>query len=187
MVHIHCGRGLGDYNRISQPGQVQGLAWSMAKPYTLHPENSPWICMFSPETWEICRNNGYAHAAFTKARGKSAGRIREGDILFAYVSKRMAIAGALIANSACAFDDEFSVYGPPGQFPYRLSCQPLAILPLNEEIKLADHFHRISIFSGLRDGRYWPVCLRNSPRDLRRRDSDYLLSLFPDSYFEAYA
>lgn len=139
--------------------------------------------MFSPETWEICRENGYTHAAFTKARGKSAGRIRKGDVLFAYVSKRMAIAGALITNNTCTFDDKFAVYGAPGQFPYHLNCQPLAILPLDEEIKLANHFHHISIFSGLRDGRYWPVCLRNSPRDLRRRDVDYLLSLFPDSSF----
>lgn len=158
---------------------LEQVALDMGELYQLAAENGSWICMFSPETWETAGENEYKFAAFTKARAKSAGRIRVGDMLFAYISKRMRIAGALVATSTCYYDETSSIFGTPGQFPYVLTCKPFCILSEEHEIRLADHFHRISIFGGLKDGKYWSVCLRNSPRDLRRRDCEYLLSLFP--------
>jgi hypothetical protein len=133
--------------------------------------------MFSPDSWKMAGAHSYRYAAFTKARRKTAERIRAGDILFAYISKRMSIAGALVVTTICRYDENVDILGAPGQFPCILQCKPYAILPIEEELKLANHFHRISIFTGLKDGRHWPVCLRSSPKDIRRRDCDYLLAL----------
>jgi len=139
--------------------------------------NAAWICMFTPETWEQAEKTDFKYSAFTSSRRKAAERIRPGDTIFPYVSKRMTLSGVLIVEEECSFNKDSDIYLPAKKFPCIVKCRPHLILDRSNEISMASHFHRISIFSGLKDGRYWPVCLRNSPRDIRRRDRDYIYAI----------
>lgn len=136
--------------------------------------NSAWICLFTPETWDIAKGANYSWCAFTAAAEKPSKRIRKGDILFCYVTKRMSIAAMLLAEDEVHYDPTSSLFGDDGRFPWMLRTNPAIVLNPNREVKLSEHFFRISIFRGLRDGKHWPACLRMSPKSIRADDCAYL-------------
>ena len=143
--------------------------------------NSAWICLFTPETWEIAKGVNYSWCAFTAAAEKPSKRIRKGDILFAYVTKRMTIPAMLLAEDEAHCDPASDLFGNQGRFPWMLRTSPAIVLSSTLEVKLSEHFFRISIFRGLRDGKYWPACLRISPKSIRAEDCAYLSALLQEN------
>ena len=139
--------------------------------------NSAKICMFSPETWAQAEELGYKYCAFPESQKKRANRIRVNDIIFTYVTKRMTITGILLVQKSCSYIGDSKIYGSPGQFPNVVQTKPLKILNPSDEIPLRNHFFKISIFRGLRDGSYWYTCLRNSPTEIRNDDFKILSNL----------
>lgn len=144
---------------------------------TLPPGGSGWMCLFSPQTWELARQSGFAQIAFPRSRVNVAKRMRIGDIIICYLSQRMALSGILVVNSKCSADEEISIYSQAGEFPITASTSPLHILPSNKEVALRPHVKTLAMFRGILTPNGWTVALRRSPKDISRADLDKLSSL----------
>ena len=134
-----------------------------------------WIAVYSSGTWQICASQAYGLAAFPLLRKKAAFSIREGDLIFPYVTGHMVFTGLLMATKEIEIDMESRMFGPPGRFPVILKVQPLKILDADSAIPLSDAGSRLAIMRGI-SKKNWPYALRTSPRRISKIDSEVISS-----------
>lgn len=143
----------------------------------LPPGGAGWICLFSPITWGLAKESGFAQIAFPHSREKTAKRIRIGDIIICYVSQRMVLSGILIVDSKCLADGDNSIYKQAGEYPVVGNTSPLHILPEEREVHLQPHVRSFAMFRGISTPSGWTVALRRSPKEISRADLSKCLSL----------
>jgi hypothetical protein len=143
----------------------------------LPPGGAGWICLFSPETWDLAKESGFAQIAFPHSREKTAKRIRVGDIIICYVSQRMALSGILCVDSQCTTDRDNSIYKQAGEYPVIGTTSPLYILSRQREVPLRPHVRSFAMFRGISTPSGWTVALRRSPKEISRADLNKFLSL----------
>jgi hypothetical protein len=134
-----------------------------------------WLCLFTPETWEVAMQNNCSQAGFTISRLKTASRIREGDLLYVYLLQRKVLCGCLIASGSARLSQEDSIYPPIGKFPVVLPTTPRVLLPANSWMPIEELVGSLMLFRGLRKASLWQHALRNSPRSLRSSDGELIL------------
>jgi hypothetical protein len=134
-----------------------------------------WLCLFTLETWEVAMQNNFSQAGFTTSRLKTAGRIRDGDLLHVYLLQRKVLCGCLIASGSARLSPADSIYPPVGKFPVVLSTTPGVLLPANSWIPIEDLVGSLMLFRGMRKASLWRHALRNSPRSLRSSDGELIL------------
>jgi hypothetical protein len=132
-----------------------------------------WINVFSPETWQICGDHEFTLSAFPLSKRKTASSIRNGDLMFAYVTKAMCFMGVLEATGSIEIDMKSDIFGPPGRYPLMLPVRPRVILDDLRSVPLDKVGSRLTLMRGI-DKRNWPYALRTSPRRLSRKDSEFL-------------
>ncbi len=133
--------------------------------------------MFSPETWNLAKESGFAQIAFPHSREKTAKRIRVGDIIICYVSQRMSLSGILAVDSKCVVDSDSSIYKQAGEYPVIGNTSPLYILPGEREVQLQPHVRSFAMFRGISTPSGWTVALRRSPKEVSKADLHKFLSL----------
>jgi hypothetical protein len=133
-----------------------------------------WLCLFTPETWEIALRDGCSQAAFTASRLKTASRIRSGDFLYIYLLQRKVLCGCLIAIIPVRQSKADSIYSPAGKFPIVLPTAPNLLLPADRWLPIEDLIGSLILFRGLRKPSLWQHALRNSPRSLRSSDGELI-------------
>jgi len=143
-----------------------------------YPDNATgWIIIFSPETWEIAKKTDYRYAAFPLQRTRQVRRIREGDFLYPYITRKHLFAGILRVSGSYIVDNSSEIFASPGIYPVILPVHPQVILEDESCIEASSLFGRLTIFFGSRAMKSPYGVLRNSPLQLRSSDSKELFLL----------
>ncbi len=143
-----------------------------------YPEHATgWIAIFSPETWKIAESIKYTHAAFPPHRLRQARRMREGDLIFPYITKDRIFTGILMASGGCFIDDTSDLFAPAGTYSIVLPVAPYLVLSDSEAVPASSLLADLKIFYGARSMKSPYGVLRNSPLQLRTSDSRALFSL----------
>lgn len=94
-----------------------------------------YLDLFTPETWAKFIEHGGTVSGFRARQGKTAQRIRPGDIFLCYVVKVSRWAGILEIVSD-AFEDNAPIFDDPDPYTVRFNVKPLVILPLEQAIPI---------------------------------------------------
>jgi hypothetical protein len=133
--------------------------------------------MYSPETWVQASEINFGQAAFPLIREKTTRRMREGNLIFAYISKLQKIAGILEIAGSASVNPDISEFGAPGQYPIVIKTRPIHIVPPGEWLDVASLVGKLRLFRGLSNKKNWTMAVRLTPRDLASCDTGLLMDL----------
>jgi hypothetical protein len=120
-----------------------------------------WIDLFSPTTWQQFTNAGSSVTGFREGRWSQVQRIAVGDYLLCYVTQISRFVGILEVVGEPYLDRKPSIWDD--DFPCRLNVRPIALLPLDASIPIADLADRLSFFQDLKSPNAWSGQVRGSP------------------------
>jgi len=89
-------------------------------------EQTYWLDLFTPETWDEAAKIGYTVTGFRRLRWKGLSRINEGDVFVCYLTRVSRFCGLLAAASK-PFLDETPIW-KSDPFPARVRTIPLVTL-----------------------------------------------------------
>lgn len=103
-------------------------------------------------------------------------RIRQGDILYPYITRSHLFMGIFRVSGSFVIDNSSEIFAPPGSYPIVLPVRPQIILDGLKCIDASSMFGHLTIFFGARTMKSPYSVLRSSPLQLRSADSRSLFS-----------
>lgn len=122
---------------------------------------SYWSAVFSISTWIEFLENGAAVAGFQQGQWSVVQRIKPGDHLLCYVMKASRWAGVVEAVSE-PFQDNTRIWSK-GLYPGRVTVKPLALLPIDLAVSVAEIRDDLVAFKKLIRPNVWGHLFKNSP------------------------
>jgi hypothetical protein len=141
-----------------------------------------YLNLFSPQTWQTCKQGGYTLSGFSPRQRKTAQKIKPGDILLCYLVGLSRWCGALKVKSE-AFDDDTPVFSDPDPFTVRFDVEPIHVFEPENSIPvfLDTVWNNLSLTRDIPKGATgWAVGFRGSLRSLPEEDGKLVMQLFAE-------
>jgi hypothetical protein len=138
-----------------------------------------YLNLFSPQTWETCKQGGYTLSGFSPRQRKTAQKIKPGDILLCYLVGLSRWCGALRVTSK-VFEDTTPVFSDPDPFTIRFQVEPIHVFEPEQSVPtlLDEVWNTLSLTRDIQKGATgWAVGFRGSLRSILREDGDFIMSL----------
>jgi len=130
-----------------------------------------WIDLFTGKTWDEFLAAGGRTSGHRASKAKMVKRLRPGDWLLCYVTGVSRFIGILEVESE-AFTDEKMIWSDD-VFPVRISVKPVATLPPETSVPVADLLPRLSFFDESKP-MAWTGRVRSSPTLLSPADGEVI-------------
>lgn len=135
-----------------------------------------WLNLFSPETWEESRSDGFKISGFRESRWPIVSKIKPGDLLICYITKISRFSGILKVISKPYMNKEKArKVWKHDSFPSLINVKPIITLDFLHSIPTSEVISKLSI------SHKWGGIVRGSPNRIPFRDGEIIRSVLVHS------
>jgi len=147
---------------------VKRLETAQAPQAALEFSRRYFLALFTARSWTEFKANGAKVMGFTEKKVKAAARLRPGDRLLCYLTKRSTFV-AILEVTGSSFQDGKPIW-TDGLFPVRLPVKVVSELSPLTGLPVQLLLGRLSFLPGPAMPNNWTVHVRSSPRPWRAED-----------------
>jgi hypothetical protein len=138
-----------------------------------------WLDLFTGTTYKEFRDNGASISGFREKRRKTVESIKDGDILFGYITGIMRWVAAL---EVIGHTEDTKKIWKIDEFPARLKVRPIVLLEPENGIPMDALEGKVEFFKDSSDRKFYKGFLRGSPSKFQNSmDGELLLNLLKEA------